>query len=205
MADRRILGVHHVTYLVRDFDEVAAYLEKNFGLKKEEGRITEYVPGEAAILVCQVGDAVVDFLAPLKEGTQLAKMLEDNGPGLLHVGYAVENIEEWIAELTAKGNVLTSAMGVDPPLPLPSPVGYKACNIATSSPGSGGLFFHLSVTRLSNTSRSPGVRMAALSSPRFSGPITTATRSSSTACTEDGHRYRCFRPSSPRSLGIRSA
>jgi catechol 2,3-dioxygenase-like lactoylglutathione lyase family enzyme len=144
MADRRILGVHHVTYLVRDFDEVAAYLERNFGLKKEEGRITEYVPGEAAILVYQVGDAVVDFLAPLKEGTQLAKMLEDNGPGLLHVGYAVENIEEWIAELTAKGNVLTSAMGVDPPLPLPSPVGYKACNIATSSPGSGGLFFHLS-------------------------------------------------------------
>ena len=144
MAERTLKGVHHVTYLVRDFDEVSAYLEKSFGMKKEERKITEYVPGEAAIMVYHVGDAIIDFLAPIKEGTNLSRMLEERGPGLLHVGYAVEDIEGWIKDLRADGHVLTSAMGVEPDLPLPSPVGYKACNIDTSSPGSGGLFFHLS-------------------------------------------------------------
>ena len=138
IAGKKLTGVHHVTYMARDLDAIADYLEKHFNVPKQDGKLIEgYEPGEdSAILVYHIGDAIVDFIRiPPHDKTTV--------PGLLHVGYGVEGIEGWIEDLTADGLILTGAMGVGGNLPLPSPVGYKAVNISASSPGADGVFMHL--------------------------------------------------------------
>ena len=125
--------VHHVTYVVENISDMAAYLEKSFGLKPiSEDEFTER--GFKSILY-RVGETLVDFFEPLRDDTTMARQLKATGPGVMHVAWGVDGIDEAFKSLQASGNQMSGDS------PAISPFGYKTANIETSS--SHGIHFQL--------------------------------------------------------------
>ena len=125
--------VHHVTYVVQNVQEMAEYLEKNFGMKPESA--DEFPErGYKSILYC-VGPTIVDFFEPTRDDTGMARQLRESGPGIAHVAWGVEGIDQVFSDLQRKGNELRGNG------PSTSPFGYKTISIETSS--SHGIYFQL--------------------------------------------------------------
>ena len=125
--------VHHVTYIVESIQDMADYLEKNFGLtpaKTED--ITDR--GYKAILY-HIGPTMVDFFEPTRDDTSMAKQLRETGPGVAHVAWGVDGIDQLFNDLKGNGNEMR---GDGPSF---SPFGYKTLSIEPSS--SHGIYFQL--------------------------------------------------------------
>src|SRR5262245_10940771 len=90
-------GVHHVSYVVPSLDEIADYLERNFGLKPIG---MAEPPGRGYLsLQYKIGEVEMSFSQPIldKNGEAVvkrepammyAKQLKERGPGLTHVAWA---------------------------------------------------------------------------------------------------------------------
>jgi methylmalonyl-CoA epimerase len=125
--------VHHVTYVVHSIQEMAEYLEKNFGLKPER---TDTIGerGNKSILY-RVGPTIVDFFEPTRQDTPLARQLRESGPGVAHVAWGVQGIDRVFQDLKRKGNQMRGEG------PSTSPFGYKTASIEPGS--SHGIYFQL--------------------------------------------------------------
>lgn len=123
--------VHHVTYVVESCDRMAEYLKNSFGLEPEK-------TGEHAdrkFLLYHIGETIMDFFEPTTEDSGIARQLKENGPGVAHVAWGVEGIDDVFNDLKDKGNQLRGDA------PSNSPFGYKTLNISTES--SHGILFQL--------------------------------------------------------------
>ena len=125
--------VHHVTYVVESVSDMAAYLENNFGLTPI--RADEFTERGFKSILYQIGETLVDFFEPLRDDTPTAQQLRESGPGVMHVAWGVDGIDQLFSDLQSKGN----AMRGDGP--STSPFGYKTASIETSS--SHGIYFQL--------------------------------------------------------------
>ena len=125
--------VHHVTYVVRNVQQMAEYLEKNFGLKPER---TDNV-GERGFksILYRVGPTLVDFFEPTRQDTAMARQLRESGPGVAHVAWGVQGIDRAFRDLKRKGNQMRGEA------PSTSPFGYKTASIEPGS--SQGIYFQL--------------------------------------------------------------
>ena len=132
--------VHHVTYIVESIQDMADYLQKNFGLtptKTEE--ITDR--GYKAIMY-HIGETMVDFFEPTRDDTSMAQQLRETGPGVAHVAWGVDGIDQVFDDLKGKGNEMRGDA------PTFSPFGYKTLSI---DPGSShGIYFQLAEGEVSN-------------------------------------------------------
>ena len=125
--------VHHVTYVVNSIQEMADYMEKNFGLKPE--RTDEFTDRGFKAVLYKIGPTLVDFFEPLRDDTTMAKQLKETGPGVMHVAWGVDGIDQAFADLKSKGNKMQTEA------PNVSPYGYKTFNIALES--AHGIYFQL--------------------------------------------------------------
>ena len=125
--------VHHVTYVVESIQQMADYLEKNFGLKPE--RTDEFTERGFKSILYQIGPTLVDFFEPLRDDTTAAKQLRETGPGVMHVAWGIDGIDQAFEDLKAKGNRMQTEA------PNVSPFGYKTFNIALES--SHGIYLQL--------------------------------------------------------------
>jgi methylmalonyl-CoA epimerase len=125
--------VHHVTYVVENVQEMAEYLERNFGLKPE--RADEMTAQGYKSILYRIGPTIVDFFEPTREDTAMARQLRESGPGVAHVAWGVAGIDQVFQELKRKGNQLRGDG------PSVSPFGYKTVSIEPSS--SHGIYFQL--------------------------------------------------------------
>ncbi len=123
--------VHHVTYVVEDVRGMAEFLETNFGLKPEK---TGEIP-DRKFLLYHIGPTIMDFFEPTTEDSGIARQLKEQGPGVAHVAWGVEDIDQVFKDLKGKGNELRGDA------PSASPFGYKTLNIDTNS--SQGVLFQL--------------------------------------------------------------
>lgn len=97
-------NVHHVTYVVEDVDQVAEYMERNFGIKPE---VADEAPDKGyKFIVYWVGSTYFDFVEPTTDDTATARFLKEHGPGLSHVVWGVDGIDQVFQDLKSKGNVL---------------------------------------------------------------------------------------------------
>ncbi len=114
--------VHNVEYVVRNRDEMVAYMERNFGIKPDKLLESEAEPpkgpGVWKEAQYRVGPTLLRIRQPVPR-TQEAEFLEKNGPGIHGVSWAVDNISQVAQELIAKGNTLRHEGGIHL-----SPVGY---------------------------------------------------------------------------------
>jgi 4-hydroxyphenylpyruvate dioxygenase-like putative hemolysin len=114
--------LHHVHYVVEDLDAMVEYLDKNFDLKPQRIEVSKgTTPAREAIY--RVGITEVQVCQPLTPDSELAKHLTHHGPGVTHVGWGVDEIENMFDRAVANGNAMRRQhVSV-------APRGYKTVNI----------------------------------------------------------------------------
>ena len=119
--------VHHVHYVVHNRDEMVAYMERNFGLKPESlNQDNEHGMKNA---MYSAGQTVIDFVEPTKPDTDMARYLQNNGPGVFHVAWAVDNVRQLAQDLAAKGNRLMTGGNTTDGITTSPHGGYLSTNI----------------------------------------------------------------------------
>src|SRR5918912_2483992 len=96
-----VRSVHHVAFAVTDLDEALETYQRLFGARVElRGRMDDQGV-EAAYL--RIGDGRVELVSALGEDTPVGRFRARPGPGMHHVGFAVDDVAEAVQELAAKG------------------------------------------------------------------------------------------------------
>lgn len=93
--------IDHIGIAVKSLDEALKFYEEILGLKCTGTEIVEEQKVKVAFL--PVGDTKVELLESTEEDGPVAKFIEKRGEGIQHIAYRVDNIEEAIEELKAKG------------------------------------------------------------------------------------------------------
>jgi methylmalonyl-CoA/ethylmalonyl-CoA epimerase len=94
-------AVDHVGVAVEDIDATLAIYRDVLGMPLVHRETVSEQGVDAALL--DVGDSHVELLQPLGPDTAVGKFLARRGPGLHHVAYRVESIEETLQTLSAAG------------------------------------------------------------------------------------------------------
>jgi methylmalonyl-CoA/ethylmalonyl-CoA epimerase len=126
--------VHHVHYVVRDRDAMVDYIEKNFGMKPNKLEVHSDRGMKDALY--EVGPTLIEITEPLDPSSGIGRHLAQNGPGVYHVAWGVDNLRQVAQDLATKGNKLRGQDGI-----TQSPRGYITANIDPDS--SHGLWFQL--------------------------------------------------------------
>ena len=97
----QFLGVHHVALAVEDLDEAVATYRRLFDAEVEvEGRMEEQ--GVNAVYL-RLGRGRVELVSPLAEDTPVGRFLAKRGPGMHHVAFEVDDVDDAVGELTRRG------------------------------------------------------------------------------------------------------
>jgi methylmalonyl-CoA epimerase len=97
-----IKKVDHIAIAVNNLNEVVELYGKIFGLKPEH---IKDVPdqGVKAALIPVGNGTEIEFLEPINPQGGVAKFLEKKGEGIHHIALEVDDVEQEIKSLTAKG------------------------------------------------------------------------------------------------------
>ena len=93
--------IDHIGVATDDLDGAIALYEGTLGMPVAHRETVESQGVEAVLL--DVGEGHVELLRPLGPDTPVGKYLERKGPGLLHVAYAVDDIEGVLGKLKESG------------------------------------------------------------------------------------------------------
>src|SRR2546428_13788507 len=96
--------VHHVHYVVHNRDAMVDYLEKSFGMKPDH--LVVYEDRGMKDALYNVGQTHIQITEPLHPNSDIAKHLATHGPGVYHVAWGVDNLQQVALDLTAKGSKL---------------------------------------------------------------------------------------------------
>ena len=103
-----VRAVHHVAFAVEDLDEAVETYRSLFGAEVElRGRLEDQ--GVEAVYL-RLGAGRVELVSALADDTPVGRFLAKRGPGMHHVGLAVDDVAEAVEDLAAKGvNVIEPA------------------------------------------------------------------------------------------------
>lgn len=96
-----VRSVHHVAFAVEDLDEAVETYRSLFGAEVEVRGRLEDQGVEAAYL--RVGAGRVELVSALAEDTPVGRFLARRGPGMHHVGLAVDDVSAAVTELAGQG------------------------------------------------------------------------------------------------------
>ena len=94
-------ALHHVAFAVEDLEEALETYQRLLGAEVELRDRLEDQGVEAVYL--RLGDGRVELVSPLGEDTPVGRFLAKRGPGMHHVGFAVEDVAAAAEELAAGG------------------------------------------------------------------------------------------------------
>jgi len=97
----KILQIDHLGVAVNSIDSGKEFRLDVLGLKFESTETVEEQKVKTAFF--PVGESEVELLESTTPDGPVAKFIEKRGQGFQHVAFRVENIEEALAELKAKG------------------------------------------------------------------------------------------------------
>ncbi len=96
-----IKKINHVAIIVSDLDTSLAFWRDTLGLELSH---VEAVPSqEAEVAFLPTGDSELELVKPTGEGSGAARFLAKRGPGLHHIALEVDNLDEMLARLKARG------------------------------------------------------------------------------------------------------
>ncbi len=119
----KIKRIEHVGVLVKDVDKSRALWEGCFGIKLGEVETNPVRPVKLALY--PVGESMVELIAGTTPDSKHAKMIAEGKGGINHICFEVEDIDEALAELKAKGVPL---------LDETPRIGHAGCRIAFLDP-----------------------------------------------------------------------
>ena len=93
--------VDHLGIAVTDLEAAIAVHQDAFGMALVHREVIEEQGVEAVLL--DVGENHVELLQPLGDDTPVGRFLARNGPGLHHVAYQTQDIDEALERLKARG------------------------------------------------------------------------------------------------------
>jgi methylmalonyl-CoA/ethylmalonyl-CoA epimerase len=93
--------IDHIGVATDDLEGAIALYEKTLGMPLAHRETVESQGVEAVLL--DVGEGHVELLRPLGPDTAVGKYLAKRGPGLHHVAYAVEDIDDVLGKLKEAG------------------------------------------------------------------------------------------------------
>jgi methylmalonyl-CoA/ethylmalonyl-CoA epimerase len=98
---RMLSTIDHVGVAVEDIDSALALYRDSLGMPLVHRETVAEQGVDAALL--DVGDGHVELLQPLGPETAVGKFLARRGPGLHHVAYRVDDVQETLNALSAAG------------------------------------------------------------------------------------------------------
>lgn len=93
--------IDHIGVATDDLDAAVALYEGTLGMPVAHRETVESQGVEAVLL--DIGEGHVELLRPLGSDTPIGKYLDNKGPGLHHVAYAVDDIEDVLGKLKEAG------------------------------------------------------------------------------------------------------
>jgi methylmalonyl-CoA/ethylmalonyl-CoA epimerase len=92
--------IHHVAYVVSDLDDAVRVFRDTFELELSQRRVIE---GETSVEMAgfRCGPTIIEVLRPINHPA-LTQFLEEHGPGLHHVAFALKDLPKRIEELKEK-------------------------------------------------------------------------------------------------------
>ncbi len=97
----KVSKIEHLGIAVSNLQDAIPFWEGVLGLKCYN--IEEVADQKVRTAFFMVGDTKIELLEPTSPESTVAKFIETRGEGFHHVAYAVENIEQALAEAEAKG------------------------------------------------------------------------------------------------------
>ena len=119
----KIKRIEHVGVVVSDVEKSRALWEGCFGIKLGEVETNPLRPVKLALY--PVGESMVELIAGTTPDSKHAKMMAEGKGGINHICFEVEDIDEALAELKAKGVPL---------LDETPRIGHAGCRIAFLDP-----------------------------------------------------------------------
>jgi methylmalonyl-CoA/ethylmalonyl-CoA epimerase len=98
-----LLRIDHVGIACRSLDAAIERYTSVFGLAVVAQETNEEQGVREAMLATESGTSYVQLLEPLSPDTTVGKFIERRGEGMHHVGYAVADVTEALAEIGATG------------------------------------------------------------------------------------------------------
>jgi methylmalonyl-CoA/ethylmalonyl-CoA epimerase len=95
--------IDHVGIAVPDLDEAIAFYRDTFGVVSVHEETNEEQGVREAMLAVGDGSTQIQLLAPLDEGSTIAKFIGRNGPGVQQVAYTVDDLDAVSATLRERG------------------------------------------------------------------------------------------------------
>jgi methylmalonyl-CoA/ethylmalonyl-CoA epimerase len=119
----KIKRIEHVGVVVRDLEASRRLWEDCLGIPL--GGL-EHSPGRPhKLALYPVGESMVELLAGIEPDSKFARMCAEGKGGINHICFEVENIDEALAELKAKGIPLIDQV---------ARIGHGGCRIAYLDP-----------------------------------------------------------------------
>ena len=118
--------VHHVRFLVHDRDAMVEYIQHTFGM--EPDRLQVYEPRGMKNAIYKVGPTSFEITEPLDPDSAMGRFLAQQGPGVYHLAWGIDNLQQVARDLAAKGTKLRGEGGISQ-----SADGYATINIEQES------------------------------------------------------------------------
>jgi methylmalonyl-CoA/ethylmalonyl-CoA epimerase len=93
--------INHIGIAVKSLNDALPFYRDNLGMTF--AGIEEVVEQKVRVAMLQVGESKIELLEPTSEDSPVAKFMEKSGPGIHHLAYEVEDIDDAIARLLADG------------------------------------------------------------------------------------------------------
>jgi methylmalonyl-CoA/ethylmalonyl-CoA epimerase len=97
----KVLKIDHIGIAVKSIDAAKQLYSELLGLSHAGNETV--AEQKVATAFFSVGDSEVELLESTSPDGPIAKSIEKKGEGVQHIAFRVENIEEALAELKAKG------------------------------------------------------------------------------------------------------
>jgi len=96
-----IIGINHIAIVVEDLEEALMFWRDRLGLALDDIEIVSSQGVKIAFL--PVGESEVELVQPLDDDSGVAKFLRKKGPGMHHLCFEVEDIQEKLRDLESQG------------------------------------------------------------------------------------------------------
>jgi methylmalonyl-CoA/ethylmalonyl-CoA epimerase len=97
----KVKKINHIAIAVDNIEAMLPFWQEALGLSVDH--IEEVPSQKARVAFLPVGDGEVELVQPTDPATGMAKFLKEKGPGMHHLCLEVENIDQALEELKAKG------------------------------------------------------------------------------------------------------
>ena len=103
----KVKNIDHIGIAVKDIGQAGKFYTEILGLKIED--MENVADQKVNVAFIPIMDSEVELLESTAPDGPVAKYIDSKGEGVQHIAFRVENIEEALAELKAKGIRLIDA------------------------------------------------------------------------------------------------